>query len=201
MGERRWYVVKTQPRREIIAAEQLQNQGFRVFFPKQVKFLRHARRVRTGFGALFPSYLFVELDVERQRWRSVNGTRGVSYLVTQAERPTPAPEGVIEDLIAASDKRGVLVEGSWLNIGREVRINQGGFVDHVAVIDRFSNADAVRVWVAGHGRDRAHRGQAGKPDRGSLMGRPARPWPRGTACGLHDNLQLAVRSSGRGGSK
>jgi transcriptional antiterminator RfaH len=145
MDERRWYVVKTQPRREIFAAEQLQNQGFIVFLPKQVKTVRHARRVRTGFGAFFPSFLFVELDVERQRWRSINGTRGVSHLVTQAEHPVPAPVGVIEDLIAACDERGVLVEGPWLEIGQEVRITHGPFVDHVAVIDRFGNADAVRV--------------------------------------------------------
>lgn len=145
MDERRWYVVKTQPRREIFAAEQLQNQGFTVFLPKQVKTVRHARRVSTGFGAFFPSYLFVKLDISWQRWRSINGTRGVSHLVTQAEQPAPAPAGVIEDLIAACDARGVLVEGPWLEVGQEVRITHGPFVDHVAVIDRFGNADAVRV--------------------------------------------------------
>lgn len=145
MGERRWYVVKTLPRRELFAAQQLANQGFTTFLPKQVKTVRHARRVRTGLAAFFPSYLFVEIDVERERWRSINGTYGVSHLVTQGERPIPAPAGVIEDLIASADERGVLVEGPWLKIGQEVRITHGPFVDHVAIIDRFGNAEGVRV--------------------------------------------------------
>jgi transcriptional antiterminator RfaH len=145
MSEGRWYVVKTLPRREIFAGEQLENQGFTVFLPKQVKTIRHARRVHTTFAAFFPSYLFVSLDVERQAWRSINGTRGVSHLITQRERPVAAPAGVVEGLIAACDPRGVLVEGPWLEIGQEVRITHGPFMDQTAVIDRFGNAEGVRL--------------------------------------------------------
>lgn len=145
MGERRWYVVKTLPRREIFAAQHLENQGFATFLPKQVKTVRHARRVQTGLAAFFPSYLFVEMDVERARWRSINGTRGVSHLITQGERPIAAPAGVIEDIKRSCDDRGVLVEGPWLQVGQEVRITHGPFVDHVAIIERFGNADGVRI--------------------------------------------------------
>jgi transcriptional antiterminator RfaH len=145
MGEGRWYVVKTLPRREIFAGQQLENQGFTVFMPKQVKTVRHARRIRTSFAAFFPSYLFVRLDVERQRWRSINGTRGVSHLITRGEHPVATPPGVVEELIAASDERGVLVEGPWLEVGQQVRITHGPFVDQLAIIERFSNAEGVRV--------------------------------------------------------
>lgn len=145
MDEGRWYVVKTLPRREIFAGQQLKNQGFTVFLPKQVRTARHARRIKTTLSAFFPSYLFVHLEVDRQRWRSINGTYGVSHLITRGERPVPAPVGVVEELIAASDERGVLVEGPWLEIGQEVRITHGPFVDQLAIIDRFSNAEGVRV--------------------------------------------------------
>lgn len=145
MADGRWYVVKTLPRREIFAGQQLENQGFTVFLPKQVKTARHARRIKTTLGAFFPSYLFVRVDLQRQRWRSINGTFGVSHLVTQGERPVPAPFGVVEDLIAASDDRGVLVDGPWLEIGQQVRITHGPFVDQLAIVDRFSNAEGVRV--------------------------------------------------------
>lgn len=145
MNSRRWYVVKTQPRRELFAAEQLRNQGFEVFLPKLMRTVRHARRVTTGYGAFFPSYLFVRLDLDRDRWRSINGTRGVSHVVTQGERPAAAPAGVVEDIMDACDERGVLVSGPWLEVGQPVRITHGPFADHVAVVERFSNADAVRV--------------------------------------------------------
>ncbi len=145
MTEGRWYVVKTQPRREIFAGEQLQNQGFEVFLPKQLKTVRHARRAQTVMAAFFPSYLFVSLDLERQRWRSINGTLGVSHIVSRGDKPVAAPVGVVEDLIAAADERGVLVRGPWLEIGQQVRITHGPFVDQLAIVDRFGNAEAVRV--------------------------------------------------------
>lgn len=145
MSDGRWYVVRTLPRREIFAGQQLENQGFTVFLPKLVRTARHARQIKTSLSAFFPSYLFVHLEVERQRWRSINGTYGVSHLITRGEQPVPAPVGVVEELIAASDARGVLVEGPWLEIGQQVRITHGPFVDQLAIIDRFSNADGVRV--------------------------------------------------------
>ena len=49
--------------REVLAAEQLERQGFRAFLPKQLKTVRHARKVRVALGAYFPGYLFVELDL------------------------------------------------------------------------------------------------------------------------------------------
>lgn len=145
MVERRWYVVKTLTRRELYAAQQLENQGFTTFLPKQLKTVRHARRVQTGFAAFFPGYLFVQLDLGRDRWRSVNGTFGVSYLVMQGELPIPAPAGVIEDLIAASDERGVLTAGPWLEVGQRVRITQGPFADQLATVERLNNAEGVRI--------------------------------------------------------
>lgn len=143
--ERRWHVVKTLPRREIFAGEQLHRQGFEVFVPKQVKTVRHARRVTTALSAFFPSYIFVLLDLQRQRWRSINGTYGVSHIVAQGDRPIPVPAGVVEDLMAAGDERGVLVRGPWLEVGQQVRVTHGPFVDQLGVVDRFSNAEGVRI--------------------------------------------------------
>ncbi len=103
--------------REVFAAEQLQRQGFVTFLPKQLKTVRHARKVRVALGAYFPGYLFVEIDLAKDRWRSVNGTLGVSRLIGAEERPTPVPRGVVEALIEAADARGVLT-GPPLSAGR-----------------------------------------------------------------------------------
>src|SRR5271154_3971476 len=105
---RRWRLVRALTGREVFAAEQLQRQGFVTFLPKQLKTVRHARRVRVALGAYFPGYLFVRLDLAKDRWRSVNGTLGVSHLVGSEDRPTPVPLGVVEALIEAADARGVL---------------------------------------------------------------------------------------------
>ncbi len=140
----RWYLVRALTGRETFAVEQLGRQGFVTFLPRQPKTIRHARRLRVRLAAYFPGYLFVQLDLARQRWRSINGTLGVAYLVGPAERPTPAPKGVVEALIAAADARGVL-EGPPLQTGQKVRIIAGAFADKLAVIERLDDAGRVRV--------------------------------------------------------
>ena len=68
------------------------------------KTIRHARQLRTVQAPLFPRYLFVILDLERDRWLSVRSTVGVSRLfTTQDGRPIPVPGGIVESLIERSD--------------------------------------------------------------------------------------------------
>ena len=141
---RRWYLVRALLGREILAAQHLERQGFTTFLPKQMKTVRHARRIRVALAAFFPGYLFIRLDLDRDRWRSVNGTVGVSHLVSQGERPAAAPPGVVEALIEASDERDVLA-GPPLQVGQTVRITAGAFADQLAVIERLDDAGRVRV--------------------------------------------------------
>lgn len=96
----RWYVAQTRARQERLALMNLEAQKFEVFLPQILKTTRHARRHRLVKSAVFPGYLFVRLDPDQHRWRSVNGTIGVSRLLTANERPTPAPIGVVEALMS-----------------------------------------------------------------------------------------------------
>lgn len=140
----RWYLVRALTGRETLAVEQLERQGFVTFLPKQPKTIRHARRLTVRLAAYFPGYLFVQLDLARQRWRSINGTLGVAYLVGPGERPAPVPKGVVEALQEAADARGVL-EGPPLQAGQKVRIIAGAFADKLAIIERLDEAGRVRV--------------------------------------------------------
>ncbi len=93
----RWYVAHTLPHKEATAEMRLAAQGFRSFCPRYAKIVRHGRRVREVSAAAFPRYIFVALDLERDRWRSVNGTLGVSSLFMNNERPIAVPAGVVEN--------------------------------------------------------------------------------------------------------
>jgi transcriptional antiterminator RfaH len=140
----RWYLVRALTGRETFAVEQLERQGFVTFLPRRPKTIRHARRLRVRLAAYFPGYLFVRLDLARQRWRSINGTLGVAYLVGPGEGPAPVPKGVVEALLEAADARGVL-EGPPLQAGQKVRIIAGAFADKLAIIERLDDAGRVRV--------------------------------------------------------
>jgi len=139
----RWYCAQTQPRREILASRHLAAQGFRAFLPQIAKTVRHARKVQTVRAALFPRYLFVALDPDQDRWRPVNGTIGVSRLLTANGFPTAVPDGVVEALLACQDPAGT-VRFSFEE-GQAVRVVAGPFSDMIGLIERLDGNGRVRV--------------------------------------------------------
>ena len=114
LGER-WFVAQTLHHREKLAALHLSAQGFRNFLPRFRKTVRHARQLREVIAPVFPSYIFLILDPERDRWRSINGTFGVARLVSAHGRPVPLPSGTVEAMIAAMDQSGLVRLGGELD--------------------------------------------------------------------------------------
>ena len=129
----RWYAVYTKPQGETRSAQELLQQDFDAFLPLCRRLRRHARRAESVLRPLFPRYLFVALDLESQRWRSINGTRGVVQLVRQGDRPAPVPQGVVEGLRARADATGAvpLDALSALERGCNLLVTGGPFAGHI----------------------------------------------------------------------
>ncbi len=141
----RWYVVYSQPHREFRAQRQLAEQGFHTFLPRYRKTVRHARKLMTVNAPFFNRYLFVALDLNRNPWRSVNGTIGVTSLISDGTFPIPVPRGVIESLISVSDADGFVNLGDALQLGDHVRVLTGPFAGLVGQLVRLDGARRVRV--------------------------------------------------------
>ena len=143
----RWFAVHSLPQREAGAQNQLENQGFHTFLPLCLKTRRHARKREVVKAPIFPRYLFVVLDLDRDRWRSVNSTFGVARLVMTGDQPQPVPRGVVEALIAMTDDCGVLRfdEGGCLRVGQKVRILAGPFAERIGLLQRLDGNDRVRL--------------------------------------------------------
>src|SRR5262249_41501534 len=107
----RWYVVQTHAHAEGKAAAHLTRQGFDAYLPRYLKRRRHARRIDTVAAPLFPGYLFVTVDMVRQRWRSIHSTIGVTRLVCNGDAPTPVANTVVETLRAREDSQGFVKLG------------------------------------------------------------------------------------------
>lgn len=141
----RWYVVQTLARREFGASSQLRAQGFRTFLPRVVRTVRHARKLRTVTASAFPGYLFITLDLARDRWRAVNGTIGVSRLVTGLELPIPVPNGVVETIMSYVDEHGIAHFERDLTPGQTVRIKEGPLSQAVGKLIRSNGQTRARV--------------------------------------------------------
>ena len=133
------------PKGEATARLNLAAQGFRAFLPQVRKTVRHARQLRTVRAPLFPRYLFVELDLARDRWLSIRSTIGVANLFTSSEgQPIPVPRGVVEALLAQCD--GDIVRLSVdLKPGQRVRLLSGPFADLIGTIERLDSDGRVRM--------------------------------------------------------
>jgi len=141
----RWYVAAVQPGREGSAERHLARQDFVAFAPRRLRTVRHARKVLTRKTPVFPGYLFVALDLARDRWRSVNGTFGVRGLVAAGERPSPVPRGLVEGFIKLTDDAGVMDVRLALLPGQRVQVLTGPFADLIGTIDRLDGRARVRV--------------------------------------------------------
>src|SRR5262249_24303124 len=124
-GNERWFLAHTLPKSEWKAELHLGVQGFRTYLPQIRKTIRHARQLKTVRAPLFPRYLFVILDLERDRWLSVRSTVGVSSLFSSRDgrdgRPVPVPIRIVESLIERSEDGLTRLDSNFVK-GQNVRI-------------------------------------------------------------------------------
>jgi transcriptional antiterminator RfaH len=146
-GNQSWYVVQTQPNAENKACAHLARQGFATYLPRYLKRRRHARRVETVAAPLFPRYLFVLIDMTKQRWRSIYSTIGVSRLICAGDTPTPVADEVVAMLKQREDAAGFvkLERPPPFHVGEIIRIVYGAFTDCLGLYDSMSDRDRVAV--------------------------------------------------------
>ena len=140
----RWYVIQTQVNREALAVSHLRNQGFKVYLPRLRKSRRHARRIDSVLVPMFPRYLFVSMDIDACRWRAINGTIGVSHIISFDIYPAPMPEGVVEGIMEREGEDGaVLPPVHNFQKGERLRVMDGPFAEQIGLFENM--ADEKRV--------------------------------------------------------
>ncbi|MGI9449869.1 MAG: transcription termination/antitermination protein NusG [Geminicoccaceae bacterium] len=153
-SSKRWYCVQTQPMKEMFAAKNLEMQSYQLHLPTVVKTIRHARKVTRVKRALFPSYLFVNVDVDTQSWWSIRSTFGVRHLIMENDRPKPVPIGVVEALITATNDEGHVDFRHDIRVGQNVRLLSGPFFNLVGKLERLDDRGRVAVLLSILGGER-----------------------------------------------
>ncbi|MEK9643916.1 MAG: transcriptional activator RfaH [Alphaproteobacteria bacterium] len=145
--DRRWYVAKTQPNAEAKALFHLERQGFDGYLPRYLRRVCHARKVSWRPRPLFPTYLFVSLSAEQHRWRTINSTIGIARLISDGRGPLPVPKGVVEEIRAGEDDRGLVLTGRKIDLknGAEVQVMSGAFADHIGLFDSVTDDERVVI--------------------------------------------------------
>jgi transcriptional antiterminator RfaH len=142
-----WYVVQTHPHAEAKAAAHLERQGYSIYLPRYLKRRRHARRIEIVPAPLFPSYLFVTIDMLTQRWYSIRSTIGVSRLVCRGDEPEVLSTAVINQLQSRHSDAGFvqLDLRPKFTPGDRIRIVTGAFVECFGLYEGMADHERVAI--------------------------------------------------------
>ena len=93
-----WFVLTTKPKSEQRAVENLTSQGIEVYFPKVKQLKRRQGKKVVAEEALFPNYIFVKLNADKDNFNAIRSTRGVSSFVRFGLSYAQASENLITQL-------------------------------------------------------------------------------------------------------
>jgi transcriptional antiterminator RfaH len=98
-----WLAVCCKPRQELVAKENLERQGFKVYLPRIRLQKRHRGQWIDVIEALFPRYLFIHTDPVNSSLAPVRSTRGAVGLVRFGGQPAVIANEVIDALLQRAD--------------------------------------------------------------------------------------------------
>lgn len=93
-----WYLIFTKPHHENIASVNLERQGFHIYFPLIQQHKRRHNLYQVVTEPLFPRYLFIHLNSEKEDWSKMRSTRGCVSLVRFGSIPARIPDTLVEQL-------------------------------------------------------------------------------------------------------
>ena len=143
-----WYLIKTKPRKEKIAIQNLKNQGYKVFCP--------IAKINNQLAVLFPGYLFVQLNKKTQNWSPINSTKGVSHFVKFGLNFAKVPTSVIKFIKAnqhiTTEK---LINLNKFKPGDKVQISDGVFKNWMAIFKCYKSDERVILLMNLLGREQS----------------------------------------------
>lgn len=139
-----WYVIQYKPSQGIRAEVNLSRQGIQCFFPQiQVERIIQGRR-SSRKEALFPSYMFIDMQPSDPLWVKVRSTRGVMRIVQFGGNAAEIDDDVIEHI--RSTLHDVSAQGG-LKQGYKIRIKSGPFMGIEAVFQSFDGDQRAMVII------------------------------------------------------
>jgi len=133
-----WYLIKTKPRQEKIAIQNLENQGYKVFCP--------ISKINNQLVVLFPGYLFTQLNDKTQNWSPINSTKGVLHFVKFGLNFAKVPTSVIKFIKTnqhiTTEK---LINLNQFKPGDKVQISDGVFKNYMAIFKSYKSDERIML--------------------------------------------------------
>ena len=123
-----WYLIKTKSRQEHVAIKNLENQDFSTYCPTVT--------IKNKHIVLFPGYLFIYLDKEKENWSPIRSTKGVSNFVRFGLNFAQVPDTVIKFLKSNEHiNKEKFNNLKSFKLGDKIQITDGVFKNCVAIFN------------------------------------------------------------------
>ena len=143
----KWFLVYTKAREEKRAKKNLENQGFETFLP-MIAYEKISQPKSISLEPMFPRYLFIKVNVERDNWTHIKSTRGVSHLVVLGHKLAEVPRQVVAFLKTRVDDNDIVkqkVTRQEFQKGDKLVIEKGIFKDKEATFLSKKSKERVRI--------------------------------------------------------
>lgn len=144
----RWYLIHTKPLSEATAQTNLERQGYEVYFPRLEHPVRRKHGWQSRIGPLFPRYLFLRVEPDRQTLSPVRSTTGVASVVRFGAELAIIPDRVVCDLRSRADPQSGLhrLNGAMRFVrGSAVTIVASAFDGLEGIFERTAGSDRVVI--------------------------------------------------------
>jgi transcriptional antiterminator RfaH len=148
-----WFCLKTQPKREHLAATALRRQFDVECFSPRLRFRKMTQRGPVWFvEAMFPGYLFAKFIYSEQH-RAVEASHGIQGIVHFGVHLATLPENIVSGLRSKVGEDEIVTVDSSLKVGQSVEIIEGPFRGLEALVTRLLPArERIRVLLEFLGR-------------------------------------------------
>ena len=133
---RNWYLIKTKPRQENVAIKNLENQDYSTYCP--------IVKINNKHVVLFPGYIFIHLDKNKENWSPIRSTKGVVNFVRFGLNFAQVPDTVIEFLKTNQlINKEKLINLNKFKSGEKVKIIDGVFKNCIAIFKSSKSEERV----------------------------------------------------------
>ena len=133
----RWYLLSTKSRSEMIARENLNNQGHETFLP--------TLSLNNKIAAIFPGYIFVKPRLEAS-YISIKSTKGVKKFIKFGDIFPSISESLIEFLrTRIKHFETIARHQNKYQKGQKVHIKRGTFKDFEVIFDTYDKDKNVFI--------------------------------------------------------
>ena len=148
MNKDEWYLVYTKPRAENTGVKNIKNQGYEVFFPQIVYEKLGSKKEKLKIEPMFPRYLFIKLNKEKDNWITIKSTVGISHLVLFGNELAKVPNQIIESLKKIVDQNEIFrqrISISAYKKGDKIKVKKGIMRGREAIFLSQKSKERVKV--------------------------------------------------------